>query len=160
MALKPDRDVQVTDIRHVIASGVTAMEGGDMMVRSVGGSGSLLVGSRPTVTRAANPSGTIPVGAALATLTTVDETLYHRNFHKYEVKTGEPVELVKKGVLVTNRYVGSPTAGAPAYLSSSGAYTPTIHATGGLVATPLVGEFDGVPDEDGYVSIRLELPRT
>lgn len=159
MALKPDRDIQVTDIRHVLASSVTAMEGGDMMVRSVGGSGSLLVGSRPTVVRAANPSGTVPVGAALADLTTVDETLYHRSYHKYQVKTGEPVELVKRGVITTNSFVGSPTAGGNAYLSSSGKYTPTIHATGGLVATPLVGEFDGVADEDGYVAIRVELPR-
>lgn len=157
MALKPDRDIQVTDIRHVVASSVTAMEGGDMMVRSVGGSGSLLVGSRPTVVRAANPSGTIAVGASLAELTTVDETQFHRNFHKYQVKTGEPVELVKAGVITTNRFVGSPTAGANAYLSSSGAYTPTLHTTGGLVATPLVGEFDGVADEDGYVAVRIKL---
>lgn len=160
MALKGDRDGLVTDVRFVVASTVTAMEAGDMMVRSTAGSGSLLVGTRPTVARAANPSGYKPVGASLAELTTVDETLYHRNFHKYQVKTGEPVELAKKGVITTNCYVGSPTGGDLAYLSSSGKYTPTVHATGGTVATPLVGEFEGAPDEDGYVSIRLELPKT
>lgn len=165
MALKPERDVEVTDMRHVAASGAAGAEGGDMLVKGTGGSGALLGGnnSRPTVTRAANPSGTNPIGLCLATsilASTFDETLYHRNFHQYVQKVGEPIELMKKGYVVTNRYVGSPTANSPAYLSSSGCYTPTIHATGGLVATPLVGEFESAPDEDGYVSIRIELPRT
>lgn len=161
MALKPDRNYNEADIdiRHVSGASVTA-EAGQMLVRSTTGSGSLLQGARPIVTRAANPSGTTPAGMVMHDIVSIDETRYHRNFHKYEMKQGEPCELAKKGTFTTNNYVGSPTQGALAYLSSSGAYTPTVHPTGGLVATPLVGEFEGAPDEDGYVSIRIELPRT
>jgi hypothetical protein len=157
MALKPERQLDVTDIRYTCAA---EAEAGDMLVRSTSGSGQLLIsGTRPSLTRSANPSGTTPVGAVLHQVGTLDETLYHRNFHKYWQKTNEPCEVVKEGAIVTNRYVGSPTAGAAAYLSSSGCYTPTVHSTGGLVATPLVGEFESAPDEDGYVAIRIQIPR-
>jgi hypothetical protein len=66
--------------------------------------------------------------------------------------------VIKKGVIYTDLTVGTPTNGAPAYLSSSGFYTPTQDANGGLVATPLVGQYEGIKDENGFVRIRIELP--
>jgi len=166
MAMRPERKVLMSEVRYVAATGAGNAEGGDMLCRSANGSGALLNGSlngvRPSVTRAANPSGQIPVGALVGGVLdpSFDETINIRNWNKQLQKVGEPVELISKGWFTTNSYVGSPTAGANAYLSSSGKYTPTVHATGGLVATPLVGQFDSAPDEDGYVQITVELPRT
>jgi hypothetical protein len=52
----------------------------------------------------------------------------------------------------------SPAAGGVAYLTSNGEVTPTVSSTGGLVATPKVGVFAGAKDENGYVTIDVNLP--
>jgi hypothetical protein len=113
---------------------------------------------KPLVAYVANSSGTNPVGLLLNDAVDIDETKYHASFHKDEfIVPGKPA-IMRKGWVMTNNYVGSPTGGNPAYLSSSGAVTPTLHSTGGLVATPRIGTFLGSPSEDGYVKLEVNLP--
>lgn len=163
MALKPDRgDSRNTEIRF--ACGTQAAAGEILIYQTAAsgvygpGSGTLTVGGKPTVIKQTNPSGTKPAGMVLHDVISIDESQTHRNYHKYVHKIGEPCEFSKEGWFSTNSYVGSPTPGATAYLGASGLLCVTPSAAGGLVANPVVGEFEGVPDEDGYVSVRLTLP--
>lgn len=155
MALKPDRDIQHTNIDFLVS---TVAEPGQMLVYGTQGSGVLLGKDRRGYAGVvANPSGYKPVGAVTHPYVTNPESVYHRNYLKSEQIVGEPGSLVDQGWFITNKIIGTPTAGAPAYLSSSGNYTPTLHATGGLTATPLVGEFKGGLDEDGYAPVKIKL---
>jgi hypothetical protein len=158
MALKPGRTNSTnTEIRFVSSTSTTA-EAGQILTYSTAGSGQLTLGTRPILVKSTNPSGQKPAGMVMHDIISLDETVTHRNWHKYVQKQGEAVEIAKKESYTTNSYVGVPTAGATAYLGSSGLLCVTPSVTGGLVANPIVGEFEGVADEDGYVSVRIELP--
>ena len=155
MALKPDRQAIEYDIKRGCT---TVAERGVIAVFSTSGSGAAIGLTAGFVQIAANPSGTVPAGVLLNDVVNIDETRYHRNFYKDEIKVNEPVALLKKGYVTTNMVTGTPTVGQTAYVSASGYVTPTVSATGGLAATPKVGQFTSIKDEAGYVTLEVNLP--
>lgn len=155
MALKPDRKIVEEEINF---SCVAVTDRGYVLCHSTAGSGAVLGDTAGTVDKFASASGKIPVGILVQDVVSVDQTRYHLNFHKEVVPSGGPVTLIKKGWAHTNAYTGSPTAGATAYLTANGTVTPTLSTTGGLAATPKVGQFRGSPDADGYVCLEVNLP--
>jgi len=157
MALKGDRDIVRTDITHVCDS---VAERGNVLVYKANssGSGNALGDARGTATLATDPSGLMPAGLLLNDFVSIDESQYHRNYHKDQMKVGEPATLLRQGWVVTNRISGNPVEGNIAYLTASGALTPTVSATGGVKATPPVGEFNGSKDENGFAKVTIQLP--
>lgn len=156
MALKGDRYEGMTDVSFFMNDSSAAK--GGVVVLSTGGSGVALDQSKALVTYAASASGTIPVGLLLNDMVNIDQTRQHINFHKNEVQKGGKVTVLTQGWVVTDMITGTPTAGAPAYLTAAGKVTPTQSATGGVVATPPVGRFLSTKDEDGYAKVSLNLP--
>lgn len=155
MALAGDRSLEKTEIRF---SSVAVTNRGCIMVYQTSGSGAVLGATAGTVDKVASASGKVPLGLLLQDVVSTDQSRYHLNFHKEEVPSGAPVELLTRGWVHTNNYTGSPTQGATAYLTSNGNVTPTMSATGGLAATPKVGQFMGLPDANGYVCLYVNLP--
>jgi hypothetical protein len=151
MALKPDRNIVVTDISNICT---TAIEKGEVLVFGVSGSGALL-NDVASVTRASNPSGLIPAGLSLANMVSIDITRQHRNFHNDEQLLGEKLPLLTKGWVVTDKIVAgvSPAVGETAYLAANGQLTD-VQTSG----TPKVGQFLGAKDSDGYVKVFIDLP--
>lgn len=157
MALKPDRVIEMTlDAGSVILNDVAAK--GSILCWSTTGSGSVLGDAHGVVQLAADASGLKVAGVLLQDFVNINETLFHRNFNKEEAVIGDFADVASRGHVMTNKYTGSPTNQAKAYLTANGVVTPTVSATGGTVATPFVGKFGGVPDEDGYVKLHFALP--
>lgn len=156
MALKGPRHEIVTDISKTCSD---VAERGLILVNNAAGSGVAEGDSAGSCKLSASSSGTKIHGMLLNDIVSVDETRFHRNFHKDEHVTGERCRVGRYGWWITNKYVGSPTDGAVAYLSSSGYLTPTLDPNGGLIATPKVGEFRGIPDANNYVKVEVALPK-
>lgn len=131
---------------------------GVMLCYGTAGSGASIGATAGTVDLFPNPSGKRPAGVLLVDSVDFDTTRYHQNFYKEVMVSGSPVPLLRKGRLTTNNVIGTPAEGDAAYLSSSGNYTPTLHASGGLAATPRVGTFVSPKDENNYVTIDFNLP--
>ena len=155
MALKGDRYVIETDVAFHLNE---VAERGLVVVYSTSGSGVALDQSEALLTVAGDPSGKVPFGYLLGDMVNKDLTRTHINHHKDEAQLGGKVPVMRKGWLVTNKYVGSPTAGNIAYLLNSGIVTPTVGPGGGPAQTPVVGRFESKPDEDGYVKVAVNLP--
>lgn len=138
----------------------TVAEAGMTLVFETGGSGDTLGDQGGSVKVITNPSGSKVAGIASTEVISIDETAYngYRNHQKVQQKIGERLNLITKGFVTTNNITGSPVLGDTAYLTTSGVLTPTISATGGLVATPKVGRFDGSKDADGYVTVSINIP--
>jgi hypothetical protein len=130
---------------------------GSMLVYGVAGSGFPNgAGDTRTFKLAASSSGQKPAGVLTQRFRATDESLYTKNFWANEAVTGYPAEVIKKGVIYTDLIAGNaPANGDPCYLTSSGYYTKDLVGT---VQTPLVGQFEGIKDENGFVRIRIELP--
>jgi hypothetical protein len=152
MALKPDRDLHLVDDISWFMNEV-ATRGGVASI-STAGSGIALDQSVNLVTYAAEPSGVTPVGILMGDMVNIDQTRNHINDHKDEVQQGGKVRLVRKGWVTTNSITGTPTAGGTAYLGPSGNFVtdnPTANH-------PIVGQFQGTLDEDGYAKVYVDLP--
>lgn len=151
MALKPDRNIVVTDISNICT---IAIQKGEVLVFGVSGSGALL-NDVASVTRATNPSGLVPAGVSLANMVSIDITRQHRNFHNDEQLIGEKLPLLTKGWIVTDKIASAatPAVGETAYLTANGELTDA--QTSG---TPKVGQFLGAKDSDGYVKVFIDLP--
>ncbi len=122
------------------------------------GSGSAIAENAGEVSLYSTPSGKVPAGMLLNKFVSIDQTVRHRNWHNGEQVLGEKAPLMKRGWAVTDKYTGSPTLGATAYLTSDGKTTPTVSSTGGTAATPKAGQYLGIPDEDSYVKVYVSLP--
>jgi hypothetical protein len=155
MALKGERKVIEDEINLTCES---VAEAGTVLCYKTAGSGVATGDRQNEADLYANPSGKVPAAMLMVNVVSVDETRYHRNFHNLESLVGEPAYMARKGRFVTNKVTGTPTVGATAYLTASGVLTPTLSTTGGLVATPKVGQFSGVLDENGYASVDINLP--
>jgi len=155
MALKGERVILETDITLTCESVASR---GVVLVHKTSGSGAALGDTAGEADLVSNPSGYKVAGLLLNDVVDVDETRYHRNFHKDETKKGERCTLLKKGRVTTNKIIGTPAVGDTAYLDSSGNLTPTAHSTGGLVAKPKVGQFVSIKDENGYATVDVNLP--
>lgn len=155
MALKPDRVILETDIRRTCPTAATR---GVVLVRTTSGSGVALGDSAGVADLKADPSGYKVAGVLLNDMVSIDETRYHKNFHKDEMPLGGRCTLLTKGRVTTNAVTGTPTEGAVAYLTANGNVTPTVSATGGTAATPKVGKFGSIKDANGYVDLEVNLP--
>jgi len=154
MALKPDRVIGMTSV-HGILNDVASK--GVVLTYLTGGSGAVLGDAHEEYDLAASASGAKVAGVLLMDVVNIDETLFHRNFNKEEAVVGDFVDVMTKGWVLTDKYTGSPTVGAKAYLTVNGVVTPTVSSTGGTAATPFVGVFGGSPDADGYVKLHINL---
>lgn len=155
MALRGDRLVIETDITMTCP---TATLRGVVLCFSTQGSGVALGDSAGVADLFANPSGHSPAGMLMNDMVNIDQTRFHKNFHKDEVQVGNRCTLLKKGRLTTDQVTGAPAAAGTAYLTANGQLTPTLSATGGLVATPRVGQFRGGVDESNFVTVDIDLP--
>lgn len=156
MALRGDRLIIEADAHSYTLSDVAAK--GSVVCLNAAGSGAVLGETHGTVQLAASASGTRVAGVLLNDFVSLDETRYHINRHKEEQALGDMANILKKGWVYTDKVTGTPTDGDSAYLTSSGVVTPTLSTTGGLVATPYVGQFGGKKDEDNFVKLIVNLP--
>jgi hypothetical protein len=156
MALRGDRLVLEADAHSYTLSDVAAK--GSVLCLSVAGSGAVLGDTHGTVQLAASPSGLRVAGILLNDFVDIDETRYHVNWHKEEQVIGDVANILKKGWVYTDKVTGTPTDGDTAYLTTSGVVTSTLSTTGGLVATPLVGQFGGKKDQDNFIKLIVNLP--
>lgn len=155
MALKGPRVILETDITRTCSD---VAEKGVGLVAGTAGSGVALGDLAGTASLATNPSGNKFVGILIGDVVSVDETRTHRNWHKDVQTTGERVNILRKGRVTTDKISGSPNDMDTAYLTTSGAFTPTLSSGGGLVATPKAGTFVGKKDENGFCTIDINLP--
>lgn len=155
MALKPDYELIESSINW---SCEAVAERGTVLVLHTSGSGVAIGATSGKGTLASSASGTKVLGYLMHDVVSLDETRYHRNFHKNERLTGEKVEIGRKGWVVTNKVTGTPAVGDTAYLTSNGVVTPTVSSTGGTSATPKVGWFASTLDADGYARVEFNLP--
>ena len=158
MALRPDRHIPHDGWEIRFTCPIVAQEGQILVYSTPQASGAGTANDRAVATVVANPSGAVPVGVLMTEVEDIDQSKFHRNWHKTTQVINEPVPIAKKGWITTNNIHGTPTVGATAYLGSSGAFAVTPSAAGGLVANPIMGEFETKLDEEGYASIRIELP--
>ena len=152
MALRPDRVIEMSDALHTM--GAVASKG-VVLCFNASASGVALGDSHGTLQLGASASGLKPAGVLLTDVVNIDETRYHTNYFKEEVNIGDPVEILTRGWVITDKVTGSPSEGNKAYLTANGVVTPTSL---GAAATPLVGEFGGSIDELGFVKLKINLP--
>lgn len=153
MGLKGLRIVERDDISYFMNE--TATRGGVVSI-STGGSGVSMDQAANVVTYAANSSGKIPVGLLQNDVVNIDLTRQLLNIHKDEVQLGGKVTLTLRGMHVTDMVVGTPTAGAKAYLNSSG-YISTVWLSD--LVNPPVGRFMTTKDENNFVKVEINLPQ-
>lgn len=155
MALKGDRVVLETDVTMTCES---TSARGVVLCHATSGSGVAIGDSAGKADLFADPSGKRVSGLLMNDVVNVDQTRYHKNFHKDETMVSERCVQLRKGKVTTDKVTGTPTPGDPAYLTASGVMTPTRSATGGIAATPPVGEFKSLKDADGFATVELNLP--
>lgn len=156
MALKSDRTHIDSQIDFFMNE--TAERGGIVSV-STAGSGAAMDQGAALATYKAVASGCLPLGVLMCDVVDLDLIRQHENWHKEEVQKGGKVTIWNKCTVVTNRIVGTPTAGQLAYcgpsgLISGGAYQ--TDQTGG--ATTPIGRFLSTKDEEGFAKVSINLP--
>jgi hypothetical protein len=158
MALKPDREYnETTDITNFWTT-VAAEKGGIASVVTQGSGaaiGTNITDEPNVVGYVADPSGAIPKGVLLQTVTAaMSATRDFPNFDNQEIRPGDKCTLFKKGFVVTDMIpVGiTPTAGATAYLAASG-YISSTQATG----APTVGRFETTKDASGFARVSINI---
>ena len=151
MALKPDRIENPFhhDINFYMDE---AAERGGIVVLQSAGSGGYPGDANAVCTYAATPSGRFALGLLLCDVVSIDQSRYHLNWYREQVPIGYKVILGRKGQWTTNMIVPgvNPVGGEIAYVGASGLLTT---ASGG----PIVGQFRGAKDEDGYASVYIDL---
>lgn len=152
--LKPDREELVHDVSFYMDE--VAERGGIacMLTAGSGGGWKTVMGDTMNVaTYAANPTGKIPLGILLNDQVNLEYTgLTRAQGQKDEMPVGMKCTLLRRGWVVTNKYVGAPVGGNTAYVGPSGSASPTSSGNG-----PAFGTFLGSPDEDGYVRLEVLL---
>lgn len=158
MALKADRNELDVDISFFMNE--TAEKGQIVSISTVG-SGAAMDQSLALATIAqggASGSETYPIGFLLNDVVDIDLTRQHINWHKDEVQKGGKVSILKKGYVVTDQVVGTPTAGQLAFMDAAGD-TGKVTAVSTAGKRYIVGRFMSTKDEDGYVKVEVNLPQ-
>lgn len=154
--LKPDRDyAEVTDISNYWseAVGQTTQEKGGIACVETQGSGVAMDDLTNVVLYHATGSGVVPKGVLLQDVNPpLSATRDYKNFHNMEVRPGEKVTLLRKGWVVTDMILGTPTQGANAYVGVSGLITPTS-GTG----VEKIGRFETTLDADGFAKVYIDI---
>ncbi|MFQ3578580.1 MAG: hypothetical protein SNJ71_00385 [Bacteroidales bacterium] len=110
--------------------------------------------AKVTVPGTGSVAGLVPAGMLLVDVVDIDESRFHINFHKDEVRVNSKVLLMKKGWVWTNKVKSGdvPFAGAPAYLAPLGELT-----TSNTSSPPRVGTFRGRRGANGYVMVEIDI---
>lgn len=153
MALKPDRHLFYDDIRW-FCNDVT--ERGVILVHSgSGASGTSMDDTTNLVTLpgTGSVSGLSPAGLLLNDFVDIDESRFHINFQKDEMRVGSKAHLLKKGWVHTDQLKSgdTPYAGLPAYLGASGKVSTTS------TNAARVGTFKGRKDSLGFVLLEVDI---
>ncbi len=153
MALKGDRHILYDDIRW-FCNDVT--ERGVILVHSgSGGSGTSMdnILNLVTLPGTGSVSGLLPAGLLLNDFVNVDESRFHINFQKDEMRIGGKAHLLKKGWVFTDQLVSgnTPKAGDKAYLGASGKVSTTS------TNAAEVGTFKSRKDGNGYVLLEVDI---
>lgn len=149
-------DMKIVDDENSFFMNETA-ERGVLVCISTGGSGVAMDQGVALVSATTSPSGKLAVGFLNDTVVDIDLTRQTLNPYQREVIKGGKVNIIKKGFVVTNKIQGTPTAGSLAYLYPTGMVGTAVHATGGLAASPIIGRFDSVKDQNGYAKVSFNL---
>lgn len=157
MARKGDCEIYRDTMKYTCE---TIANNGDFLVVTTAGSGVVLGNTMGQASLVANPSGYKVAGMLSHDVVDTDLTRYKLNIYKNEHKKGDPACLFRKAIVTVDSLKSgdAPTAGDTAYLYNNGQVTKTVSATGGLVATPKVGEFQGKKDENGFICLEIDLP--
>ena len=161
MALKGDRYELETTVDFFMNT--TATRGGVVCLQTAG-SGAALDQSAALVRYAPDQSGQAPIGILLNDVVDIDQTRQHINYHKNEVQKGGKVTLLKKGYIVTNMIEPGDViaVGQTAFVGASGFISNTQSATASQHeqsnGAP-IGQFDSIPDEDGFAKISVNIPQ-
>lgn len=94
-------------------------------------------------------SGSIPVGVLTHPVVASRD---YRKYSKVETFVGEVANLLQIGTIETNAILGTPTAGAPAYVTT-GCKFATVQAN----SIPAVGKFVTAKDTEGYATVEVRL---
>lgn len=152
MALKADRRVVESDISYFMSA---IAERGKAVTLLTGASGVGLDNAAMVAQVAADPSGYTPLGMLLCDVVNIDLTRYKLNNYKDEVQINSKVTIMKRGWATTNMVLGTPAAGAAAYVGPTGYFQGT---SANAVANPWIGTFDTSKDEDGYARVFVNVP--
>jgi len=154
MALKPARKIESWEVGYVYDSSATAdQERGGVVALKTAGSGAALDDANAVVYYAANPSGAVAIGVLADDVRVIDPDKETLNPHKAEARAGQKVSIVRRGWVVTDRVVGSPSAGTAAYLGPTG-YVQETQDPG----APRVGTFLSTKGPDGYIKVWIDCP--
>lgn len=160
MALKADRRHVDSDISFFCNA--VSERGGIVGITATASSGAAMDQAQATVAYVAEPSGVKPLGVLMDDVVNLDLTRQHPNWHKQEVQLGGKVSVWTKGVVVTDRvYPGhTPVPGGLAYVGHSGLLATSDVATDdeNAATTRIVGRFESVKNEDGFVKVSVNLP--
>jgi putative N-acetylmannosamine-6-phosphate epimerase len=154
MALKMDRQVDAVDISYFLNE---VAERGVIVSVNTAGSGVAMDNPSSLATVAGASSGSKPLGLLLNDFVNVDQTRQEVNWFKDQQQIGDKCTILTKGWVVTNKLVGSPTAGQLAAVASSGSITGVAVGTGSTANQPIVGRFRSSKDEAGYAKVYIDL---
>lgn len=154
-ALKADRyegDYSIAYFMNEVGS-----RGGLVSILTMG-SGAAMDQSLALATYAATASGKVPLGILLNDMVNLDLTRQHPNWYKNEVQKGGKVTVLTKGWVVTDQLASGITInpGDTAYLANGGRIT---NVNTGRAASPPVGRFESLADQDGYAKVSVNLPQ-
>jgi len=151
MALKPDRIEHLTDISFFMNT--TAERGGvACSVVTSSGVGVSMDDANAVAAYLPNASGAKPLGVLMNDVVDLDLTRQHINWHKDEMQVGGKVTLLRQGQVTTDYVLGTPSAGADAYVANSG-YISTTAAAGAVK----IGQFLSSVDADGFAKVSVNL---
>lgn len=154
MALKGDRQIDATEIGYFVNE---VAERGSIVSISTAGSGIALENNRSVATVATSPSGQKPLGLLLNDFVSIDRTRFPLNWHKDQAASGDKASILTKGWVVTNKLLGTISAGHVAYLAESGNLRGSTLPPTNIANQPVVGRFRSDKDEAGYAKVYIDL---
>lgn len=158
MALKGKRSGGDRRYHNTTVFVSAAAERGGVLTLSTTSSGSAFGDSAVVGAYAANPSGRVVLGVLVEDFVDKDLTRTHLNWHKSEQIINSPASVLNQGFVTTNMTEGAITTPGPAYLGHSGRIG-RVSTLLGAGAEMEVGVIETIPDEDGYVRFRFNLPK-
>lgn len=157
VALKGDRAVYITNIRHICD---TTGEAGTLMQLKASQPTGRAVGqgindSAPVAVPVTGTpaSGIRVLGVLLDDVKGIDPVTQHRNFQRTDQLVGENVCILTDGFVRTNKITGTPSAGDTAYVGANGTFSASQ-----TNSIPAVGKFETSKDTDGFAIVVVKIP--
>ena len=156
MALKGDRAIYITNIRHICD---TSGEAGTLMQVKASqptgrGVGQGINGSAPVAVPVTGTpaSGIRILGVLIDDVVSIDPVKQHRNTQRTDQLVGENVCIITDGFVRTNKITGTPAAGDTAYVGANGTF-----ANSQTNSIPAVGKFETAKDTDGFAVVTVKI---